>query len=109
MAGVADFVEYSLDDGTMVVFESAEADLVSLHGAGADTVPGGPLAGRLAGVAKAAGQIARSIRDDLSPDELSVQLGVQVAGEVNLWFFAKNQAQATIVVTATWKSPSGES
>ncbi len=100
---MADFVEYTLDDDTTVLFESAEADLVSLHGGGADTVQGGPLSRQLSRVAKAAGQIAKAVRSDMAPDELSVQLGIQVGGEVNAWFFAKSQAEATITVTATWK------
>lgn len=100
---MADFVEYSLDDDSVVVFESAEADLVSLHGGVIDTAPGGPLAGKLAGIAKATRQVAAAVRSDLAADEVSVQLGVQVAAEANLWFFAKSHAEATITVTATWK------
>lgn len=104
---MADFVEYTLDDGSTVLFESAEADLVSLRGGGDETVQGGPLSGQLSRVAKAAGQISRAIRSDLTPDELSVQLGIQVSGGVNVWFFAKTQAEATITVTATWKKAEG--
>jgi hypothetical protein len=101
---VADFVEYTLDDGTVVVFESAEADLVSLHGGGAaETADGGPLAAKLVGIAKTCGQIAQAVGDELAPDELAVQLGVKIAGELNMWFFAKSQTEATITVTATWK------
>ena len=101
---MADFVRYTLADGTEVLFESAEADLVSLHRGGApSTRDGGPLADRLTGIARTAGLVAAQVRDELGPDELSVELGVKVAGELNLWFFAKNQAEATITVTATWK------
>lgn len=100
---MADFVEYSLDDRSTVVFESAGADLVNLHGGAVDAVPGGPLAGKLSSIAKAIGQVSTGIRRDLAPDELSVQLGVQVAAEANVWFFAKSHAEAAITVTVTWK------
>ncbi|MFI6071310.1 CU044_2847 family protein [Actinoplanes sp. NPDC051343] len=102
---MADLVQYELDDGTSVLFEAAEADLVSLRGAGSfRTEDGGALSDRLAGVARTAGQVAESMRAAMSPDELSVELGVKVAGELNAWFFARNQAEATIKVTATWKN-----
>ena len=104
---MADFVEYTLDDGTTVLFESAEASLVDLRGGAPDKAEGGRLATRLAGIAKTAGQVAAGIRAELEPDELSVALGVKVAGELNVWFFAKNQAEATINVTATWKKHAG--
>jgi hypothetical protein len=100
---MSDFVEYTLDDGTAVLFEAAEADLVSLHGGGGTVEQGGGLSDRLAGIARTAGQVGAAMRAQLEPDELSLELGVKVAGELNAWFFAKHQAEATIKVTATWK------
>jgi Trypsin-co-occurring domain 1 len=102
---MADLVYYTMDDGTKVLFETAEADLVSLHaGTGHMTEKdGGPLAERLSGIAKATQRIAAAMKNALEPDELSVELGIKVAGELNVWFFAKNQAEATIKVTGTWK------
>jgi hypothetical protein len=46
------------------------------------------------------------MRAALTPDELSVELGVSVAGELNAWFFVRSQAEATIKVTATWRQVS---
>lgn len=100
---MADLVEYTLEDGTTVLFEAAEADLVSTHGGRFSKETGGPLADRISGIAKTAQQVAASMRSALEPDELAVELGVKVAGELNAWFFARNQAEATIKVTATWK------
>jgi hypothetical protein len=102
---MADFVRYTLDDGSEVLFEAAEADLVSLHGAGDTEKDGGRLADKLHGIARTASQVAESMRADLSPDELTLELGVKVGGELNAWFFAKNAAEATITVTLTWKRP----
>jgi hypothetical protein len=51
---VAEFVRYRLDDGSEVVFESAESDLVALHGGQPDVIDGGRLQARLEAVAGAA-------------------------------------------------------
>jgi hypothetical protein len=106
---MADFVEYEPDDGSRVLFESAEASLVSLHGGDPDVKDGGRLGDRLSSIAKTAGQVAAAMRQGVDPDELALELGVKVAGEVNAWFFAKQQAEATIKVTLTWKKPVGTS
>jgi hypothetical protein len=102
---MADLVEYELDDGSKVLFEADEADLVSLHGGDPEVKEGGPLAGRLSSIAKTAGQVAASMREHVAPDELELELGVKVAGEVNAWFFARHQAEATIKITLNWKKP----
>jgi hypothetical protein len=99
---VADLVEYTLDDGSTVLFESAEANLVALHGGDPEVKDGGRLTERLSSIAKTAGEVAAAMRDHIGPDELALELGVKVAGEVNAWFFAKHQGEATIKVTLTW-------
>ena len=106
---MADLVEYELDDGSTVLFESAEANLVSLHGGDPDVKEGGPLADRLSSIAKTAGQVAAAMREKVGPDELALELGVKVAGEVNAWFFARQQAEATIKITLTWKKSAEKS
>jgi hypothetical protein len=103
---VAEFVKYVLDDGTEVFFESAESNLVSLHGGDADVTEGGRLTGRLQAVAAAAEEVSASLRSRLQPDEVTLEFGVKVSGEVNWWFFAKSQGEATINVTVKW-SPNG--
>jgi hypothetical protein len=106
---VADLVEYTLDDGSTVLFESAEANLVSLHGGDPEVKEGGPLADRLSSIAKTAGQVAAAMREKVGPDELELELGVKVAGEVNAWFFARQQAEAAIKITLTWKKSTEKS
>jgi Trypsin-co-occurring domain 1 len=99
--GMAEFVRFTLDDGSEVLFESAESDLVTLHGGQLDVVPGGKLTARLQGVAEAAEEVAGSLRSRLAPDEVSLEFGLKVSGGVN-WFFAKAQGEGTIKVTLKW-------
>jgi hypothetical protein len=101
-AVVAEFVRYTLDDGSEVIFESAESDLVALHGGQVDVVDGGRLHTRLESIAAAAEQVAGSMRSRLAPDQVTLEFGLKVSGEVNWWFFAKSQAEGTIKVTLTW-------
>jgi hypothetical protein len=101
---MADFVRYTLDeDGkTEVLFESAEGSLVQQHGGEPDVIDGGRLQARLEAVSVAAQQIATELRSQMAPDEVELKFGLKVSGEVNLWFFAKNQAEGTIEVTLRW-------
>jgi hypothetical protein len=99
---MAEFVRFTLDNGSEVLFESAESDLVALHGGGQpDVRDGGKLTARLQEVAEAAEEIAGSLRARLVPDEVSLEFGLQVSGGVN-WFFAKAQGQGSIKVTLKW-------
>jgi hypothetical protein len=95
-------VEFRLDDGSQVVFESAEADLVALHGGQPDVREGGKLTERLHVVAQAAEEVAGSLRSRLTPDEVSLEFGLKVSGELGWWFFAKAQSEGTIKVTLKW-------
>jgi hypothetical protein len=98
---VAEFVRFTLDDGSQVLFEPAESDLVALHGGPPDVLDGGRLTARLQGVAEAAEEVAGSLRSRLVPDEVSLEFGLKVSGGVN-WFFAKAQGEGTIKVTLKW-------
>jgi hypothetical protein len=106
---VAEFVRFTLDDGSVVMFESAESDLVQLHGGVAEVRDGGRLTARLQGVAEAAEQVAGSLRSRLAPDEVSLEFGLKVSGEMNWWIFAKAQSEGTIKVTVTWSKGAAES
>ena len=91
---MAEFVRFTLDDGSEVMFESAESDLVAQHGGPPDVRDGGRLTERLQGAAEAAEQVAGSLRSRLAPDEVSLELGLKVSGTVN-WFFAKSAGEGT--------------
>jgi len=99
---MAEFVRFTLDDGSVVMFESAESSLVALHGGQPEVREGGKLTARLQGVAEAAEQIAGSLQSRLAPDEVSLEFGLKVSGEMNWWFFAKAQSEGTIKVTLKW-------
>jgi hypothetical protein len=98
---MAEFVRFTLDNGSQVLFESAESDLVALHGGAPETSDGGKLTARLKEVAEAAEEVAGSLRARLVPDEVSLEFGLKVSGGVN-WFFAKAQGEGTIKVTVKW-------
>jgi hypothetical protein len=72
---VAEFVRFTLDDGSEVVFESAESDLVRLHGGQPEVREGGRLTERLRGVAEAAEQVAGELGSRLAPNEVSLSSG----------------------------------
>ena len=103
---MVEFVRFTLDDGSEVLFESAESDLVALRGGAPEVRDGGKLTARLQGVAEAAEEVAGSLRARLVPDEVSLEFGLKVSGGVN-WFFAKAQGEGTIKVTLKWAGNSG--
>ena len=105
---MAEFVRYTMDDGSVVVFESAESDLVAQHGGAPEVRDGGRLTARLQGVAEAAEQVAGSLRSRLVPDEVSLEFGLKVSGEMNWWFFAKAATEGTIKVTVKWSGDTPE-
>jgi hypothetical protein len=98
---MAEFVRFTLDDGSHVLFESAESDLVASHGGQPDVHEGGKLTARLQEVAEAAEEVAGALRSRLVPDEVSLEFGLKVSSGVN-WFFAKAQGEGTIKVTLKW-------
>ena len=104
---MADFVTVVLDDGTEVVFQSAESDLVRPRG-------GPPVVERyeaamdaLGAMAHATQRVARSFAQKMKPDELELEIGVGLSGEVG-WFFAKSELEATLKLTLTWKGEKPE-
>jgi hypothetical protein len=60
---------------------------------------------RIGAIASAAGEVCKDFRDKLKPDELEMEIGVGLSGEVG-WFFAKSGLDASIKVTLTWKAGS---
>jgi hypothetical protein len=86
---MTEFVRFTLDDGSEVIFEPAESDLVALRMGSRRCV-------RVAGlprgcrVAEAAEEVPGSLRSRLDPDEESLEFGLKVYAEVNWWFFTKS-------------------
>lgn len=104
---MADFVRYELGSGAAVLFEASEGSLVSLRSGEPDVSEGGRLGERLGEIATAAESVAESLRSRLAPDELRLEFGVKVAGEVNWWFISKSKGEGNLAVTLTWKQPQG--
>lgn len=100
---MADFVKYELEDGSEVFFESAEGSLVSLRGGSPDVIDAGKLGDRLSHIAAAADEVSKGFRERLAPDEIELDFGVKVSGEVNWWFFAKANGEASMNVKLTWR------
>jgi Trypsin-co-occurring domain 1 len=100
---VAQFVSVTLGDGSQVLFQAAESDLVELRGGGAEVVAAEGAAGRLEGIAAAAEQVCAALRTRMKPDEVQLELGVGLSGEVG-WFFAKSAMEGSLRVTLTWKA-----
>jgi hypothetical protein len=98
---MAEFVRFTLDNGSEVLFESADSDLVARHGGPPQVRDGGKLTARLQEIAEAAEEIADSLRSRLVPDEVSLEFGLKISGGVN-WFFANAQGESTIKVTVRW-------
>ena len=87
----------------MVLFETAESDLVALHG-GAPGVEelAASAAGRLEAIADAAEQVYRSVKDRLGPDKVELEMSVGLSGEVG-WFVAKSSTSGGLKLTLTWE------
>lgn len=98
---MAEFVRFTLDDGSQVLFESAESNLVALQGGQPDVRDGGKLTARLQGVAEAAEEVAGSLGARLVLNEVGLEFGLKVSSGVN-WFFAKARGEGTIKVTLKW-------
>lgn len=99
---MADFARVTLPDGTEVLFEEPGADLVTSRGRHAAIKGVEPDAARLETIAQAARQVSEELRTRLIPDELTLEIGVGLTGEVG-WFFAKATSQGSLKVTLTWK------
>lgn len=98
---MVDFLKVDLD-GTEVLIQSAESDLVRLHGGEPEVRKVEAAGDQLQTIAVAAERVAAKLREKLEPDELQLEVGVGLSGEVG-WFFAKSQVEATLNVTLTWK------
>jgi hypothetical protein len=102
---VSDFVEVTLDDGSQVLFQTAESNLVKNHGGIPDIEKATAAMGRIKAIALATENVCKSFREKLAPDELKMEIGIGLSGEVG-WFFAKSEMEASMKVTITWKSGS---
>lgn len=101
---MAEFLRVTLDDGTTVLFQNPEEDLVSRRGGPPEIEKVDPGLAGLESLAHAAAALCGSLRKRLSPDEVCVELGAGLSGEVG-WFFAKSSLDASVKISLTWKKP----
>jgi hypothetical protein len=91
----------------VVLFETAESDLVALHGGAPDVKEmAASAAGRLEAIADAAEQVYRSVKDRLGPDKVEMEISVGLSGEVG-WFVAKSTATGGLKLILTWDLEEG--
>jgi hypothetical protein len=100
---MADFARMRMEDGTEILFEERSDGLASLRTGAPDVENVAPEIDQLEKIAQAAGQLSASLRQRLSPDELKVEVGVGISGEVG-WFFARSAVEGHLKVTMTWRN-----
>lgn len=99
---MAAFVEYELDDGSMILFETDESDLVTSY-SGGEKVSRGRLDEPFHRIAQTAQQLLRSTRSVMTDvDEVTLTFGVRVSADAG-FVFAKAKVEGAIDVTLTWK------
>ena len=112
---MAEFVKVPVEGGpggdpgegsAVVLFQTAESDLVSLHRGGRPDVEelAEDAGGRLSAIADAAEQVYRSVADRLHPDRVELELSVGLSGEVG-WFVAKSSATGGLKLRLSWDTP----
>lgn len=106
-AVMAEFLSVALEDGSTVLFQSPGEDLVGRRGGSSEIKEVDPGLARLETLAHAASSLCGSLRDQVTPDEICLELGAGLSGEVG-WFFAKSSLDASIKITLTWKKDPDE-
>ncbi|RFS83575.1 hypothetical protein D0T12_21315 [Actinomadura spongiicola] len=100
---MTEFVRYTLEDGSEVLFESDSASLFDDQGGEEEIADHGRLQARFARIASTAQELAASTRATVTGvDELTMKFGVKVSGKVG-WYFVKAQGESVIEVTLTWR------
>lgn len=99
-----DLARYTLDDGTVVVFEVDPAS--GYHPAGAGDVVS-QVRAAVAPALDAARVVIEKARE-AAPDEVEVKFGLKVSGEAN-WWVAKAATEANFEITLTWKGQTVQS
>ena len=104
---MASYVEYQLDDGTILLIEGDEAEASSMVRVSSDSdgnvikKAGTRFEQALAGVKKSA-QFLQAQLHDLKADEVEVVFGLKVVGEGN-FAVVKSRVEANYEVTLKWK------
>ena len=100
---MAQFLSVTLDDGTSVLYETEEAGLVEKRGGKPGVKEVDPQLSKLESIAHQAGTLCSTLRQRMSPDEISLELGATLSGEVG-WFIAKSSLEGSVKITVAWKA-----
>ena len=100
---MAEFVKYQLDDGSEVFFETRRGITGGIARRQYRCCGRGEAGDRLSNIAAAAEEVSKGLRERLAPEEIELEFGVKISGEVGWWFFAKASGEAAINVTLTWR------
>lgn len=100
---MTDFVKVRIADGTEVLFQSAESDLVRPRGGRGEVQDLDAAAHKLEDIAVAAHKVSTTMRQRMTPDELTLEIGIGLSAELG-WYFAKSSLDASLKVTLTWAS-----
>ena len=76
---MADLVRYELEDGSTAYFKSTEGSLVTQRGGEPEIVDAGTLGTRPQHIARAAGEVAGSMRSAGAADGMQLQYGDKAA------------------------------
>ena len=94
---------YTLDDGTVVVFETGPAQGYRPAGA-ADVVA--QVRAAVTPALEAARVVVEKARS-AAPDEVEVKFGIKVSGEAN-WWIAKAATEGNFEITLKWKGETAQ-
>jgi hypothetical protein len=105
--GSGEFVEIQVSRAELLDLSESGVALASNDGSRFETAAFS-LSSAMDRVMPAVGVILGRLRSTVpSPDELTIELGLQVGGEAGV-FFAKGTAGATIAVTMAWRRAAGD-
>lgn len=104
---MSDFMQIDVQNGGRVLFQTAESALVQNHGGVPDVEDAEAAMDRLRDIAIAANEVCEAFREKIGPDELTLEIGIGLSGEVG-WFFTKSAIDASMKVQITWKSQSSD-
>jgi len=99
---MATFVEVTLENGNIVYFQSTGETGVELQGGPLKIEKVDQKTARLETLASEAASLCTSLRERLSPDEITVELKAGINGKIG-WFFAESNLDTSITITATWR------
>lgn len=101
------YLSIELDDGSKLLFESSEHELVRSQSEADKIEPVDPHLAKLDTLAKGAAALCASLREHLKPDGISLTIGATLQGKVG-WVIAESTASASVSITVSWTTHDAE-